>query len=269
MWAAVALSTALTLAPADNLELKNVRFTYNPLGQERKDDKVLPGDQLVLGYDIDGLTVKADGKVQYSTSLEVLTKHGKSEYTQKPADLESVNTLGGGKLPAWSTLDIGTDLPAGQYVFRVTVTDRAAKDHTATVDRKFEVVAAKFGMIRLGLFDADTRAPSPPVAAPGQTKVLTYVLTGYETKAGKSKDALEGQLTLTVAVEDEAGKPTLAKPITTEIKDLPEGAKSFLPLQFPLVCNRAGKFKVKVKAEDKMGNKSAEQTLDLTVVEPK
>jgi hypothetical protein len=269
MWAAVALSTALTLAPAENLELKNVRFTYSALGQERKDAQVLPGDQLVMGYDIDGLTVKEDGKVQWSTALEVLDKDGKSQFTQKPDDFQSVNTLGGSKVPAWSLLSIGTDLPAGQYVFKVTVTDRANKDHTAPAERKFEVVAAKFGMVHLGLYDADSRAPSPPFGVPGQTKVLAFTLTGFETKAGKTKGSLEGQLAVSVQILDEADKPVLAKPISVDIKDIPEDAKSFLPLQFPLNLNRAGKFKVKIKAEDKTGNKTAEQALDLTVVEPK
>jgi hypothetical protein len=268
MWAAVALSTALTLAPADGLGLKNPHFTYSALGQERKDKQVLPGDQLVMGYDIDGLTVKEDGKVQWSTAIEVL-KDGKSEFTQKATDFESVNTLGGAKLPAWSLLTIGTDLPAGKYTFKVTVTDRAAKDHTASADLEFEVVAAKFGMVRLGLFDMGTGKEAPPVAVPGQSLLVQFLLTGFETKPGKAKGALEGQIALSVVVEDEAGKPTLAKPISVDLKDIPEDQKSFMLLQFPLVLNRAGKFKVKIKAEDKMGNKTAEQALDLTVIELK
>jgi hypothetical protein len=41
-------------------------------GAERKDNKFLPGDQEVLSFDLDAITIDEGGKVQYSTSVEVL-----------------------------------------------------------------------------------------------------------------------------------------------------------------------------------------------------
>jgi hypothetical protein len=274
MWAAVAVSTALTLAPgaaAGGLNLKNVRYTYNAYGQERKDADVLPGDQLAVGYDIDGLQAKDDGKVQWTTSLEVF-RAGKSEYKQNPTDYETVATLGGSVVPAWSLLTIGTDLMPGDYSVKVTVEDKNAKGGAATFEKQFKVVPPRFGLVRVGLFNQGTRAEAPPVGVPGESMVLTFTLTGYDAKAGanaKPEDPLDCKLTATVQVLDDSGKPTLAKPFVFETKTVPPDNKSFLPLQFPLNLNRSGKFKISIKAEDKAANKTVEQTLDLTVLDVK
>jgi hypothetical protein len=40
-------------------------------------------------------------------------------------------------------------------------------------------------------------------------------------------------------------------------------------MQFNLQINRTGKFKVEIKATDKVSGKTATQVLDLTVIEPK
>src|SRR5262249_53909617 len=53
MWAALALTTVLNVAPAQ-LELKNDRMTYGVLGQERKGDTLYPGEMLVVAFDIEG-----------------------------------------------------------------------------------------------------------------------------------------------------------------------------------------------------------------------
>src|SRR3954447_4849741 len=102
MWAALALTTVMSVAPAQ-IELKNVRSTYGVLGQERKDDKILPGDLLVVAFDIEGLKVKDDGRVLYAMGME-LTKKGKEkpEFKRDPQDLEAINSLGGSTLPAFA-----------------------------------------------------------------------------------------------------------------------------------------------------------------------
>jgi hypothetical protein len=71
-------------------------------------------------------------------------------------------------------------------------------------------------------------------------------------------------------VLDDAGKATLVKNPTGEVKDVPEDFKKILPFQFPLQLNRPGRFKVVFKVKDlNDGGKTVEQTLDFTVYDPK
>ena len=93
MWAALAVSAVLAAVPSDAgpLQIKNDRFTYGVMGQDRPDSKVIPGDTLVVAFDIDGLQVKEDGKVKYSTAMQLLDKDGKSQFSEKPVERESVN----------------------------------------------------------------------------------------------------------------------------------------------------------------------------------
>src|SRR4051812_9961655 len=103
MWTALALTTVLTVTPAQqSLELKNVRTTHGILGQERKDDKFLPGDVLVVAFDIEGLKVKEDGQILYAMGMELTLKgKPKPEFKKDPQDLVAVNSLGGTNLPAF------------------------------------------------------------------------------------------------------------------------------------------------------------------------
>src|SRR5262245_7946446 len=135
MWAALALTTVLNVAPAE-LELKNVRTTYGLLGQERKDEELLPGDQVELSFDIEGLQVKPDGRVQYTMGFE-LTKKGKNkpEFKYGPVDLEATNSLGGTTLPAFVQADLGLDTAAGDYVLKVTVKDRQGKADEKSLEK--------------------------------------------------------------------------------------------------------------------------------------
>src|ERR671933_270664 len=101
MWATLALTTALQLAPAQEgaLTLRNVRTTHGVLGPERKDNRLLPGDVLVVAFEVGGLQVKEDGRVQYSMGMEMTDSKGEAVFPKRePQPLEAVNTLGGSTL---------------------------------------------------------------------------------------------------------------------------------------------------------------------------
>jgi len=262
MWAALALTTVLNLAPAQqSLELKNVRTTHGILGQERKEDKLLPGDVLVVAFDIEGLTVKDDGRVLYAMGME-LTKKGKPkpEFTREPQDLEAVNTLGGSTLPAFALSVIGTDTAAGEYSLKVTVRDRQTKAEKI-LTKSFEVLLMALGFVQLR-FTSGSGEPAPALAVPGQRLYLHCALVGFQL----SKSNLP-HVTFEMQVYDDAGKPTVVKPfkgdIKTDLKNTP-GMMTFLPI--PLELNRAGKFKVVVKGKCNISGKTTEQSLDLTVL---
>ena len=272
MWATLALATALNLAPSQSstLQLTNARPTYGVLGQERKDSKVLPGDIFFVSFDIDGLKVGDDGQVNYSMGMELTNREGKSQYKQEPQEMRAFNALGGNRVPAFAHVIIGTDTPAGEYNLKVTVKD-SATGKSDSLARKFEVVTGKFGFVDVGLtyFLGNANLPpppAPPLAVPGQTLILNFAVTGFDLdKARKDQPNIETSL----RIVDEAGKPTLAKPYSGEAKEVGPDSKKVIPLQFLLQVNRPGKFKLELKATDRIGGKSAEQVLDLTVIEPR
>jgi hypothetical protein len=272
MWATLALTTALNLAPAQAgaLELKNVRVTYGTLGQERKEAKeVLPGDIYNVAFDIEGLQVSDDGRVLYRMGME-LTKAGKKEpeFKQEPRDLEAYNTLGGARVPAFARTTVGLDTMPGEYTLKVTITDRAAKQ-TKELSRTFTVVPPRLGLVQLSLYSYNdgrgTALPAPPLGVPGQAVLLHFAVVGFELDKKKEQPHVVTE----VSVLDEAGKPVLPKPFSGTTQEVTAQYKKIMPLDFTMNLNRSGKFKILMKVTDKLANKTAEQTLDLTVVEQK
>jgi hypothetical protein len=271
MWATLALATALNLAPAQSgtLQLKNDRATYGPLGQERKDSRILGGDYYIVAFDIEGLKVRDDGQVKYSMSLELTNKEGKSQYRQDPQELEAYNPLGTGRVPGVVQVFVGTDQPEGEYTIKVTVKDLAT-EKSATLTRKFEVLPRKFGFVQVGFSYQvpvrDVALAAPPIGVAGQTLLLNFAVVGFELdKARKDQPNIETSL----RVFDEDGKQTLAKPFSGTANEVGPEHKKGIPMQFTLSLNRPGKFKLQLKATDKVSGKTAEQALDLTVIELK
>ena len=276
MWAALAAAAVLTAAPSDagSLQIKNDRFTYGIFGQERKDTQVIPGDILIVAFDIDGLQTKEDGSVGYSTAMELLNKDGKSVFTEKPTDREATLPLGGNRLPNWSRVATGTDAEAGAYTVRITVVDNVAKGKPqAVLEKKFELLAPRFGIIHVATgYDKPPTSPppAPPVAVPGQGVLTFFTVVGFQTNPGaKAKDPLQANVVVEMSVLDDAGKPTLVKPFGGEIKEVAEDFKTVLPFNFPLMLNRSGKFTLVITATDKLAKKTAKQELTLTVLDVK
>jgi hypothetical protein len=266
------LTTALHLAPAQagTLELKNVRVTYGVLGQERKDVKELvPGDIFNVAFDIEGLQVGETGQVLYRMGMELI-KAGKKEpeFRQEPRDLEANNTLGSARVPAFARTTVGLDTPPGEYTLKVTITDRAAKQKQE-LTRSFTVVPPRLGIVQISLFaysdNKGAAMPAPPLGVPGQAVLLHFAVVGF----GLDKDKMQPNVVTELTILDEAGKPVLAKPFSGTTQEVSAQYKKILPMDFPIQLNRSGKFKVHMKVTDKLANKTAEQTLDLTVVEQK
>lgn len=265
MWATFALAAALIPAQAGTLELTNVRVAHGVLGQERKDTKVLPGDLLVVTFDITGLEVAADGRVRYRMGME-LTRKGKPkpEFKNDPEVKESVLTLGGNSLPNQAFSVIGLDTPPGEYDMKVTVEDLGKTRQTKTLVRSFEVLPPQLGFVRVST-TYETGQPAPLVAVPGQTLLVNFWAVGF-----KVDDKGNPDIVIEMQILDEAGKPTVGKPFTGEVKKIikAEFAK-YIPFDpIPLHLNRPGKYKIVLKVTDNLnGKKTAEQTLNLTVLD--
>jgi hypothetical protein len=264
MWATLALSAVVSLAPAEagSLELKNVRFTQSVLGAERPDSKFLPGDLAVLSFDVEGLQVAGHCRVRYSLGMQLSRKGAaKPEYRRVPDDHEAVTCLGGTRLPLHAVANIGTDTPPGTYVMKVTVTDRVGKA-TAKVEREFEVLPARLGFVRVGL-SYNAEQPAPPVAVIGQTLFLNFGLVGFAL----DKKTKQPDLSLQFRVLDAAGKPTAEKPFGGNVRRVKERFEQFIPFD-PIAfhAHRAGQFRLVMKVTDNLTKKTAEHTLNLTVL---
>ena len=195
-------------------------------------------------------------------------------FTEKPTDREATLTLGGNRLPTWSRVSTGTDADAGTYTVRITVVDKVAKNATpAVLEKKFELVAPRFGIINVGLgYDKPPASPppAPPVAVAGQGMLAFFMVVGFQTNpAAKPKDPLQANIAVEMTILDDAGKPTLVKPFGGAFKDVPEDFKAFLPFTFPLSLNRGGKYTIVITATDKLANKTTKQELNLTVLDGK
>src|SRR4051794_18356661 len=103
MWATLGLSMVLNLAPAQpaGLELKNVCFTQSVLGPERKDSKFLPGELIVLSFDVEGLQATGLSRVRYGVGIELGGKGAaKPDFSKAPDEREAITAFGGTRLPA-------------------------------------------------------------------------------------------------------------------------------------------------------------------------
>ena len=280
MWTTVALLSALSYAPgqAGQLELRNPRFTYGFLGQERKDSTFLPGDMVVLSFDVDGLKVKEDGVAQYSMGTKLFShKKNKYVYEKDPETREVVNSLGGTRLPIYAWTNISSDEEPGDFTLRVDIKDLLGKSAEVKVERRYTVKKLEFGVVRPGFVYLDLNdnqggaMPSlaPPLAVPGQNLMLHFTTVGFVEGGAKN----DPKVSVEVVIQDESGKPVLGKPIMGETASYPDDQArklKILPFHVPIVVNRSGKYKIVITAKDKNAGKTATfPPLDLTIVEVK
>jgi hypothetical protein len=278
MWTTLALMSALSWTPAQagQLQLKNARVTYGILGQERKDTSFLPGDMLILAFDIEGLKVGDNGLVEYSIQMELFDhKAKKVVYKREPQNMKVVNTLGGSRLPSIALTNIGSDTEPGMYTMTVTVNDVIAKI-SKELKQDFVVKKPDFGIVRPGfvynkLNDEQAAGPpttiAPPLVVPGQNLMLNFSVVGYRL----DRDKNQPKVTVTMEITDESGKPVLGKPFKGTAEKLSEEIMQLkhIPFFMPIQANRSGKFKVVLTARDELASppKESTLTLDLKVIE--
>jgi hypothetical protein len=268
MWTTLALLAALGAAPSQSAELslKNVRATYGFLGAERHDDKVLPGDAYFLEFDIEGIQVDDDGKVQYSMAMEVTDSKNKVIYARDPSEMVAYNALGGNRVQGITYVDVGFDQPPGECTVKVTVVDLKSKAKQS-FQRKFEVLPKSFGLARLMTsYDPGGRLPAPPGGVVGQILFLNFAVIGFDRDPAKKQPDVRLQM----RILDESGQPTLRKPFTgdTAQSDVSEGSIA-VPMNFTVPLNRSGKFTIELQATDRVSKKTSKLAIPLVVVERK
>lgn len=267
MWTTLVLAAVLQTAPAQagKLELTNVRPTFDTFGAPRPNNQVVPGDTFWLAFDVDNITVDKNNKATYSVRQEVQDSKGKVIFAEDTKDrpLTADLSVGGNRVPVSLKTDAGLDTAPGEYTLKVSVTDHLAKT-TAAAERKFQVLAPTFGLVRLRTsYDPAGNVPAPMVGVPGQFVHINFAAVGFARDAKKQPN-----LVVEMNIVDEKGKPVLLKPDSGTINEkngIPESTRG-VPMGFVLALNRPGKFTVELKATDQVSKKTSTLKFPLTVL---
>ncbi len=266
MWTTLAVLTALSTtvaAETPSLKISRVRLTYGMHGPVRASAKLLPGGSLDIAYNVEGLTAAASGEVEYSTTLEILNKDGKSLFKQESKPEKTLLSLGGRQVPAMAHLDVGPQSPAGEYTVRVTVTDVVGKQ-AKTFSQQVQVMPPDFGIVRVTT-TSDSEGKNPTaVPGAGENLWINFLAVNF----GRDVKEKQPHITFEMRIFDDKGKPTTPKPFTGTVKSMvPENAVG-VPGQFVIGLNRPGKFRVELKATCEVCKKSTELSFPLVVVAP-
>ncbi len=264
MWTALSLAAMLPFAPASSgrLAIEHLRATYGVMGPERQGNQILPGDMLVLAFDISGLEPGADGKVRYGIGLEMTDPAGKTRFRQEPTP-HPLKPSGSGSLPAVARLHAGLDQPPGLYTIKITVAD-GVSNASRSVSRMYEVLPKGFGLVELF---ASGKPDSPAIVPfqPGKPGVVRFAVVGFERDPARHQPDLR----VVMEVRDQDGRAALSEPTVGEVKaDMPEKALT-LPVSFQLEISRPGKFTVSLKGEDRISRRTATLSFPLIVEIPK
>ena len=261
MWTSIALLSALSIPHAQtDLSLTHVRSTHGMMGPQRENDTLHPGDIYFVCFDIEGITADADGKVRYSTAIEISNSAGKVLFKQQPQSAETKVSLGGTRVPAYAYFSVGLDAPAGEYGFKINVKDLSSGKEQS-VSRNVKVLPKDFALVRVAVSsDVDGQYPAVVLGC-GQGVWVHCGAVGFERdRAGKQPNVV-----FEIRVLDETGKPVCTKPTTNTVsKDVIE-KQSAVPMGFPLSLNRPGKFTVELLASDQISGKKAKMTFPLSV----
>lgn len=262
--ALAAATAAPAQPPAGALQLTNVRLTTGELGPARKDAKLLPGDVLFIAFDIEGITIDADGKAVYTMGMEVTDAAKKLLFKQDPRELGDTVPLRGGRVPARAFITIGIDQPPGMYSCKMTVTDPKAKA-TNSFTVSFEVLRPDFGLVAVNpTHDEVGRLVAPASGTVGETRWVQFTVVGFARDAKTKQPNVE----FTLEFLDEKGQPTLGQPIRHVQNAGVDEKDAVFGQHVPVFMNRPGRFAVRVTAVDKVTNKRAQFELPIRVDPP-
>ena len=195
---------------------------------------------------------------------EVIDKDGKSMFKPDAVNRVDQAPLGGGRLPGYTFVTAGLDLPAGDYVLKMTVTDNApaANKATKSFEQKFTVLKAEFGIVAVyASADHQGRLPAPTTGIVGGSIFLHFSAVGFE----KDKTKKQPELTFEM-VPLENGKPTTDSASVWEVKDGVDEKDFTYSMRYPVPFTRPGKFAVRLTATDKLTKKSASIDVPVTVL---
>jgi hypothetical protein len=230
------------------------------LGTTRPNNKLLPGDLLLLAFDIENLKQNKEGLVQYQIAMDVTDPAGKSIYTTTPDLQGAYLAFGGTKLPANAWLPLKPELAAGAYSCKITITDATTKS-TKELVKAFEILPAAFANVGLVATNDEAGYLHCPLGGVvGQPIWLNFRIVNF----GRDAQTKQPDVVTEISVL-ENGKATNPNPLLIPpVVRLPIGANA-IENKFMLGMSRAGSFVVQIKTEDKVTQKTTTLNVPITV----
>jgi hypothetical protein len=256
----------LAAAPAAaQLEIRDIKAAYGPLGPERTSLAVVPGDEIVFRYMIAGIRTDEAGRFQGELRLRLTGPDNKVLLDNKQA-MGGVLALGGQMLPGTAQVSFAPDMPPGDYNLSVTISDKLGAG-SASFERKLTCTKPALALVRLR-FSQDEAGDIPSVAGGilGQTLHIQYKAVGFartRTKLG---------VVFTLQALDTEGKPLMPQPMRVEfssddaaqIADLDD----FVDFKGLLTLHRVGEFRLHLSVTDVVSKQKAEFVTPLRVTAP-
>lgn len=257
------LALCLAAGQDTKLAIGAPRATYGYLGAPRPVGRgTMPGDTLYFTFEIMNLKLNDAGKASYSIAIEIRDDHDKLIFEQKPHNSVAQNFLGGNRLPCSAHIEVPLEAKPGTVHWKITIKDRAA-DKVATLAGKGKVLPADFGIVNVGLFaDPEARVPTSAVGVVGDATYLQFALVGFGRDKDKNPD-----VRVSMRILDEKGKATMRKPLEGKVQSGVVPDVRYIPLQFGMTLNRAGRFTIELTATDGATGKRAVVEYHIRVLE--
>ena len=245
---------AFVPSSAQALELKNFRMAHGPLGAAHRHE--VPSGRLSLYHIRDrGAQSRRQEQGQLRDSCRGFRRRQQDDLL-KGNPQRPHSAIGGRRFRAISTSPWGPTDPPGQYRVRLTVKDVIGKDIKSST-HPFELLAKDFGIVGV---------MAPAVAFPGQPYMLQYNVVELGLDATKKPNAK-----IELKVLDDTGKAVSTPAVSNYPADLPENLdlmkSNFIPIDFPIFPNRAGRFRVEITVVDNLKKKNASLSYPLNVLD--
>jgi hypothetical protein len=240
-----------------------VRLTYGTLGPTRPDDRVLPGEEILVEFTFSGVATDRAGKTDITFAAELTDEEGKKVLELLPVPVKSVLALGGGTFTGEVSFSLPDGFPAGSYNVRVVLNDKLAGKILAG-KHPVRVLPPGFGAVGLRFAnDRQGKAAAGGNLTVGQRLFLVGDAVGFARKEGRI------HVTGSFSIRDSAGNMTIPSPVTIVVDSEVTDESKRVSFDFSLFANRPGEFTVVVELRDVIGQKAATYELPLVVHPPR
>lgn len=226
---------------AEELKIENLRMMESEHGLPKREATVAAGENLVLLFDVKGLT-REGVSMTLKLTLDVVDPAGATAHHWESAETRVTDLLGGSSQPGSVWYGFPTESMKGTYTAKVTVED-VANRALATASVQVTVADAKLSVVNLGLTSDPTgQLPHGRVLVEREVVYVDFFVAGLKMVDGMAR--LQEDLVLL----DENGSVVgwLPNAVEKELKMLTLVAA----VQNQLVVPRAGKYRVKVVVRD-------------------
>jgi hypothetical protein len=261
--ACLALALAAQTAHA-KLEVRGVQASYGQLGPERKSADYVPGEEVYLRFTLDGVKSDDQGRAGGELRMTVRDTADKVLFDRK-APIQQVLAFGGGRVPAFASVELGHQFPPGKYELTVEYADLLAKDQVS-FKHPFTVKPVDLAIARLRFSqDEAGRVPARVGGVLSQTLFFKFQAVGFD----RSKGAID--VDMDVRVLDAKGQPVAPRGVRAAAhSEDPEAVKNATHVNFSgeLTLHRPGDFVLRITVTDKATKKTVTFEAPMKVLEP-